>query len=82
MNKIFTGAFALLSILFFNGCFSGSQISSENLSSIYHQGEHLFHPEFTVYDFTTDSSHLFIRLNTDEFVKIRSEDNSFKGHLR
>lgn len=65
----------------FSGCFGSRQISSENLSSLYHQSEHIFHPEFSVYHFSKDSSHLFVKLNTDEFLKIKKDDG-FKGAFR
>ncbi len=68
--------------LFFSGCFGGRQISSENLSSIYHPNEHLFHPEFSVYNFTNNSSHLYVKLNTNDFLFVRQEDNLFKAIFR
>lgn len=68
-------------LIVFSGCFGSQQISSENLSSIYHQNEHLFHPEFSVFDFTPDSAHLYVRLNTDEFLKTREQEDGFKGAI-
>jgi GWxTD domain-containing protein len=74
--------FVFFIAVIFSGCFGSQQISSENLSSIYHQSEHLFHPEFSVFHFTDDSSHLFVRLNTDEFLKTREPDNSYQASFR
>ena len=68
--------------LIFSGCFGTRQISSENLSSIYHQSDHIFHPEFSIYNFTTDSSHLYVKLNINELLFVRQEDNLFKARLR
>ena len=65
-----------------SGCYGTRQLSSENLSSIYHQNEHLFHPDFFVYHYTKDSSQLFVKLNTDEFLKIKQTDDGFKGVFR
>jgi len=68
---------AVCMMILLAGCYGSREISSENLSSLYHQGEHLFHPEFSVYHFTPDSAHLFIKLNTEEFLKIRQADDGF-----
>lgn len=78
--KILSALF--IPVLFLGGCFSNRQISSENLSSVYHQGEHLAHAEFSVYNFTPDSSRLFARLNTDDFLKIRQPEDGFKASFR
>src|SRR6185369_7207527 len=69
-------------VLFLSGCFGTRQISSENLSSIYHQGTQLFHPEFSVFHFSNDSSRLFAKLNTEEFLKIRQPEDGFKASFR
>lgn len=69
-------------VIFLSGCFGTRQISSENLSSIYHQGTQLFHPEFSVYHFSNDSSRLFAKLNTEEFLKIRQPEDGFKASFR
>lgn len=68
--------FSIVFVAFlFSGCFGTQQISSENLSSIYRQNEHSFHPEFSVYHVTADSSRLYVKLNTEEFLKTRQENN-------
>src|SRR2546430_60637 len=77
MNRRLFAAF-FVAIIFY-GCFGSRQISSENLSSLYHQGEHLFHPEFFVHHFTNDSSCLYLKLNTDEFLKVRQPEDGFKA---
>ncbi len=74
--------FSLLLAAILSGCYGTRQLSSENLSSVYHQNEHLFHPEFSVFHFSKDSSQLFVKLNTDEFLKIRQQDDAFKGVFR
>ena len=68
--------------IIFSGCFGTRQISSENLSSIYRPVEHLFHPEFSVYHFTTDSSILFVKMNTEELLKVHQQENGFRSAFR
>ena len=64
------------------GCFGGREISSENLSSLYRQEEQLFHPEFSVFHFTADSSTLFVKFDTEELLKVRQSEAGFKAALR
>ena len=83
MNRLTGRIFiALWMAITFSGCFGGRQISSENLSSLYRQGEQLFHPEFSVYHFAADSSCLFVKLNTDELLKVRQQEDGFKAAFR
>jgi GWxTD domain-containing protein len=72
----------LIPVFFLAGCFGSRQISSENLSSIYHAGTHVLHAEFSVFHFSADSSRLFAKINTDDFLKIRQPEDGFKASFR
>jgi GWxTD domain-containing protein len=76
MKKIIT--YIVISLLL-AGCFWGSKISNENLAYTYHSGAAFFHPEFIVYHFSMDSSRLYYKLNTDELLYTKQDDQRFSA---
>ena len=61
------------------GCFPPGNISNENFSSDYRDDEKNIHPEFSVFHFSADSSRLFIRLNTNELLFVKQQEDTFRA---
>ena len=76
MKKIIT--IIVLSLLL-AGCFFGDKISNENLAYTYRGSASVFHPEFIIYHFSDDSSRLFYKLNTDELLYTKQDDQRFSA---
>ena len=70
--------FCLLPIaccLFLFSCSTPGNIQNQNLAYLYLPEKFHFTPEFTVWNFSDDSSRLYVRLNPKEFLFTRSGEN-------
>src|SRR5258705_12556915 len=70
--------FCLLPIaccLFVFSCSTPGNIQNENLAYLYQPVKQHFSPEFTVWNFSDDSSRLYVRVNPKEFLYTRSGEN-------
>ena len=79
MKKIALFAFVLL---LFSGCFLFNKISNQNLAYIYKNSLSFLHPEFLVNNFSDDSSRIFFRVNADELLYTRQEDQRFSAIVK
>jgi len=62
-----------------SGCVPAGSISNQNFSPDYHEDGKYFHTDFTVFHFSPDSSRLFIRVNTSEFLFAKQEEDTFRA---
>lgn len=66
---------AFLFYFSFNSCITHDIISGQNLSYLYKKNLTSFHPEFSVWHSSNDSSNLYVKINPDEFLHTsQSED--------
>ncbi len=72
----------ILPILALAGCFLSNKISNQNLSYIYKNVSSVIHPEFLVYNFSDDSSRLFFKINTDELLYTKQDDQKFAAVVK
>src|SRR5689334_9541423 len=63
-------------------CVGTRDLSAVNLSNLYRNAEHFFHPEFTVVHSSDSTSRLLVLLNTKEFLFSRQPDDKFKAFFR
>ncbi len=64
-------------LLSLSGCFVSDKLSNQNLSYLYKSGVNFLHPEYTLYHFSTDSTRVYYKINTDELLYTRQEDQKF-----
>ena len=76
--KIFFLGAALFCLL---ACTNTKDLSIVNLSNVYRSSDHVFHPEFLVQHLTDSTSLLLVRLNGNEFLFSRQEDNNFRAYF-
>src|SRR5687768_15625682 len=63
----------------FSACTGTRDLSVVNLSNVYRNADHLFHPEFRIVHQTDSTSLLLVRLNTREFLFSRQNDDRFNA---
>ena len=61
--------------LFLISCSTPGNIQNQNLAYLYQPVKQHFSPEFAVWNFSNDSSRLYVRLNPKEFLYTRSGEN-------
>lgn len=80
MNKGFVYLALILSLL--TACSGSRDISTQNLASIYRKQDLLFHPEFAILHINDSVSRLYIKVNPEELLFVRQEDNHYKASLK
>src|SRR5947207_10668483 len=56
-------------------CSTPGNIQNQNLAYLYQSVKQHFTPEFSVWNFSDDSSRLYVRINPKEFLYTRSGEN-------
>ncbi|MEI6815036.1 MAG: GWxTD domain-containing protein [Bacteroidota bacterium] len=79
MKKIILLAFA---VVLFAGCFLTNKISNQNLAYVYKTSLSFLHPEFLVNNFSDDSSRLYFKVNADELLYTRQDDQKFSAIVK
>lgn len=74
--RIFFFSFVLVS------CTGSRDISTQNLASLYRSPEVFFHPEFSLFHFNDSLSRLYLKVNPEEFLFVRRDDNHYKANLK
>src|ERR1035441_2410151 len=72
----------VLMVSLFTGCFLSNKISNQNLAYVYRSNLSVMHPEFMVYNFSDDSSRLFFKVNTEELLYTKQDDQRFSSIVR
>lgn len=72
----------LLMFLIVYGCHTVSDISNRNMVYLYRRDDLLFNPDFTAYLVNDSSLQLFTRMNPDELLFVRQNDNSFRAGVK
>jgi len=76
MNRFFL--FYILPIaccLFIFSCTTPGNIRNQNIAYLYQPDKLHFKPEFKVWNYSDDSSRLYVRINPKEFLFTRNEEN-------
>jgi GWxTD domain-containing protein len=72
----------LLPLTVLVGCFLGNKISNQNLAYVYKNNLSIMHPEFMIYNFSDDSSRLFFKVNTEELLYTKQDDQLFSAIVK
>jgi GWxTD domain-containing protein len=68
--------FPVLILVFILASCGPQKISRQNIARIYELDKLIKRPVYTLYHFSNDSSRLYIRLNSDDFLYVKEDDNS------
>src|SRR5258706_15626072 len=76
MNRFFLFYLLLFAFcVFIFSCSTPGNIQNQNLAYLYQPVKQHFSPEFAVWNFSDDSSRLYVRINPKEFLYTRSGEN-------
>jgi len=71
--------FAPAFFCFFLACTGTKDLSVVNLSNVYRNTDHVFHPEFSIRHLTDSTSSLHMLINTNEFLFSRQNNDQFNA---
>ncbi len=72
----------IVPLFLLHSCYSGRDISTLNLNSLYRSQEQVFHPHFSLFHYSDSMSEFSMRLQPDELLFVRGTDDKYRAGLR